>query len=85
VIQPNILFLQVLRYNLESLGVLHAGLQAVPQRALNGLALRVLNLEGNAISELPSYTFYGLHLMKVRRSVLIFLYEYDVILIFDTV
>jgi hypothetical protein len=57
--------LQVLRFSLESLGILHGNLQQIPQRALSGLALRGLNLEGNAITELPSYSFYGLHLMKV--------------------
>jgi hypothetical protein len=59
--------LQTLRVSLESLGILHAQLQSVPQRALSGLALRGLNLEGNSITELPSYSFYGLHLMKVSH------------------
>ena len=59
--------LAILRPGLESLSLVSGRLQHVPQKALSGLAqLRALDLEANEITDLPSYSFYGLHLTKLN-------------------
>jgi len=52
--------------HLESLILVFGKLKRVPQKSLNGLlALRSLDLEGNEITEIPNYNFYGLKLFKL--------------------
>jgi Leucine-rich repeat (LRR) protein len=56
-----------LQGGLESLSLVSGHLQHVPQKALSGLnELRALDLEANDITDLPSYSFYGLHLTKLN-------------------
>ena len=52
---------------LQSLSLVSGRLKQVPQKALSGLKeLRALDIEGNDITDLPSYSFYGLHLTKLN-------------------
>lgn len=52
---------------LESLSLVSSRLTEIPRKALSGLeTLRTLDLESNSVSELPSYSFYGLRLTKIN-------------------
>ncbi|XP_034948193.1 protein artichoke-like [Chelonus insularis] len=56
-----------LSQSLESLGLVSGRLQQVPQKALAVLThLNALDLEVNHIHELPSYSFFGLSLIKLN-------------------
>lgn len=58
--------LQPLKPYLESFSLVSAKLKEIPQKAFKGLAkLIALDLEDNQITEIPSYTFYGLKLNKL--------------------
>lgn len=53
--------------SLESLALVSGRLPHVPQKALATLtSLRALDLEANLVHELPSYSFYGLSLIKLN-------------------
>ncbi|XP_046592857.1 protein artichoke isoform X1 [Neodiprion lecontei] len=53
--------------SLESLALVSGRLPHVPQKALAPLLrLTVLDLEGNLVHDLPSYSFYGLSLIKLN-------------------
>ncbi|KAK0161430.1 hypothetical protein PV327_009901 [Microctonus hyperodae] len=53
--------------SLESLGLVSGRLQQVPQKALASLShLGGLDLESNHIHDLPSYSFFGLSLIKLN-------------------
>ncbi|XP_033329204.2 uncharacterized protein LOC117221946 [Megalopta genalis] len=53
--------------SLESLGLVSGRLPHVPQKAMATLSsLKALNLEANLVHELPSYSFYGLSLIKLN-------------------
>nr|CAD7267220.1 unnamed protein product [Timema shepardi] len=61
--------LSTLSLGLESLSIVSGKLDKVPQKALSGLThLRSLDLESNEIQELPSYSFYGLSLVKLNMK-----------------
>jgi Leucine-rich repeat (LRR) protein len=56
-----------LQHGLESLSLVSGRLKQVPQKALSGLKeLRALDLEANEITDLPSYSVYGLNLSKLN-------------------
>lgn len=58
--------LRPLKPHLESFSLVSARLKEIPQKAFKGLnKLITLDLEDNEITEIPSYTFYGLRLMKL--------------------
>ncbi|KAF6206714.1 hypothetical protein GE061_017950 [Apolygus lucorum] len=57
------------KYDMESLSIVSGKLRHIPQKALTELtSLRALDLESNEVSDLPSYSFYGLHLTKVNMK-----------------
>ncbi|CAG9834463.1 unnamed protein product [Diabrotica balteata] len=58
-----------LKPHLESFSLVSGRLKEIPQKAFKGLnKLIALDLEANAIVDLPSYSFYGLHLIKLNMK-----------------
>lgn len=56
-----------LKPQLESFSLVSGRLKEIPQKAFKGLnKLIALDLESNEINDLPSYGFYGLHLIKLN-------------------
>lgn len=61
--------LQQLKPQLESFSLVSGRLREIPQKAFKGLnKLIALDLEANEINDLPSYSFYGLHLIKLNMK-----------------
>ncbi|XP_016843747.1 protein artichoke isoform X2 [Nasonia vitripennis] len=59
--------LQKFSHSLESLAIVSSRLSSVPQKAFNSLSrLAALDLEANLIHDLPSFSFYGLSLLKLN-------------------
>lgn len=59
--------LLTLKPELESISLVSGKLKEIPQKAFTGLVkLIALDMESNEISDLPSYSFYGLHLIKLN-------------------
>ncbi|KAG5864486.1 hypothetical protein JTB14_027624 [Gonioctena quinquepunctata] len=58
-----------LKPQLESFSLVSGRLKEIPQKAFKGLIkLKALDLEANQINDLPSYSFYGLHLNKLNMK-----------------
>lgn len=52
---------------LESFGLVSSKLSEIPQKAFRGFdKLLALDLEANEVNDIPSYSFYGLHLIKIN-------------------
>lgn len=56
-----------LKMQLESFGLVSSKLSEIPQKAFRGFdKLLALDLEANVVNDIPSYSFYGLHLIKIN-------------------